>query len=76
MNVVLLLLLLFFIPLSLLLAWFAVSSCLGDDIRAQWSGRTHTTPVTYGRSYAHAMGGQAGWEQIEMQDMLEHREDD
>jgi hypothetical protein len=67
--------------LVLLLAWFAISSCLGDEIRAQWSGRaTRYVPTTFGLQYARMMGhggNQAGWEQIEMEDMLdksdEHR---
>jgi len=62
------------------LAWFAISSCLGDEIRAQISNRTeHMVPTTFGQQYARIMGNsnQAGWEQIEMEDMLdksdEHR---
>jgi hypothetical protein len=32
--------------LSLMLAWFALSSCLGDDVRAAWSGRRPATMPT------------------------------
>ncbi|TKA76279.1 hypothetical protein B0A55_01833 [Friedmanniomyces simplex] len=59
------------------LAFFALSSCLGDEIRAAWSGRSMTNmPTTYGLQYARIMGQsgqQAGWEQIEMEDMLDER---
>ena len=58
----------------LVLALFALSSCLGDDIRAAWSGtRSSTAPTTYGLQYARAMGqgGHAGYsEHIEMENML------
>ncbi|KAF2738978.1 hypothetical protein EJ04DRAFT_422462, partial [Polyplosphaeria fusca] len=65
MNVILLLTLLFFIPFLCFLVFLALSSCLGDRFRAR-----HTS---FGRSYARGLGsgaGQAGWEQIEMEDML------
>ncbi|KAK5683918.1 hypothetical protein LTS10_003781 [Elasticomyces elasticus] len=72
---VLLVLLLCF--LILVLVFFALSSCLGDEIRAAWSGRsTSVVPTTYGMQYARMMGqsGQhAGWEQIEMEDMFDER---
>lgn len=58
----------------LLLAWFALSSCLGDEIRAQFPGRSsRTIPTTFGQQYARMMGhgNPAGWEQIEMEDMLD-----
>ena len=66
----------------LLLAWFAISSCLGDEIRAQWSGRARSTiPTTFGLQYARLMGqsgDRSAWEQIEMEDLLdsdgEHRD--
>lgn len=61
----------------LVLAFFALSSCLGDEIRAAWSGRSrHELPTTYGLQYARVMGhggNQAGWEQMEMEDMLDKR---
>lgn len=69
--------------LVLLFAWLAVSSCLGDEIRAHLTGRSsRTVPTTFGQQYARLMGQgnqtQAGWEQIEMEDMLDksdqHRE--
>ena len=59
----------------LLLAVFALLSCLGDEIRAQFSGRAgRTIPTTFGLQYARMMqhrNDQAGWEQIEMEDMLD-----
>ncbi|KAJ9623289.1 hypothetical protein H2203_006229 [Taxawa tesnikishii (nom. ined.)] len=79
MNIILLLVVLFLIPLFLLLAWFAFSSCLGDDIRAHFAG-TNLNPrhATYGQHYARTMGsgaGQAGWEQIEMEDVVMNNKD-
>ncbi|KAK5160776.1 hypothetical protein LTS14_001789 [Recurvomyces mirabilis] len=59
------------------LAFFALSSCLGDEIRAAWSGSSTTAvPTTYGLQYARMMGqgsSHASWEQIEMEDMLDKR---
>lgn len=74
MNVLLLLSLLFFIPLVLLAVFLALSSCMGDSFRASVAG----IPVTFrgasfGRQYTRGFGsgaGSAGWEQIEMEDML------
>ncbi|KAK0942360.1 hypothetical protein LTR29_006124 [Friedmanniomyces endolithicus] len=61
----------------LVLAFFALSSCLGDEIRAAWSGRSISNmPTTYGLQYARIIGqsGQhAGREQFEMEDMLDER---
>lgn len=75
MNTFLILMILLLSFLVLLLAWFAISSCLGDEIRARWSGRsTSYMPTTFGLQYARMMahgGNQAGWEQIEMEDMLD-----
>jgi hypothetical protein len=65
-------LLLSFVVLTL--AWFALSSCLGDEIRAAWSGRRSATmpPTTYGLQYARYMGQSGAMsEDIEMQDMLD-----
>lgn len=63
----------------LLLAWFAISSCLGDEIRAHLSGRQQErTPTTFGLQYARMVGqsgNTAGWEQIELQDMLDTTDD-
>ncbi|KAF2721566.1 hypothetical protein K431DRAFT_68610 [Polychaeton citri CBS 116435] len=61
----------------LLLAWWALSSCLGDDIRAAISGRSGNRSSqmrTYGLDYARSLGHgnhQGGWEQIEMEDMMD-----
>ena len=60
--------------LLLVLALFALSSCLGDEIRAAWSGRERYVPTTFGQQYARSMGhggNQAGWEQIEMEDLMD-----
>ncbi|TKX21895.1 hypothetical protein C1H76_5787 [Elsinoe australis] len=78
MNVAVLLGLLFGLPFSLLLAWCALSSCLGDSVRARFGGVTVNPRYgNYGRSYARQMAsgaGQGGWEQIEMQDMMDERD--
>ncbi len=75
MNLFFLFLILISSFLILLLAWLAISSCLGDEIRAHLSrGSTRTIPTTFGQQYARLMGhggNQAGWEQIEMEDMLD-----
>jgi hypothetical protein len=77
MNSFLLLMIVLFSFAVLILAFFALSSCLGDELRAAWSGRsTSAMPTTYSLQYARMMSqshGHAGWEQIEMQDMLDHR---
>jgi len=60
--------------LILVLALFALSSCLGDEIRAVWSGREQYVPTTFGQQYARSMGhggNQGGWEQIEMEDLMD-----
>lgn len=60
--------------LLLVLALFALSSCLGDEIRAAWSGRERYVPTTFGQQYARSMGqggNQGGWEQIEMEDLMD-----
>ncbi|KAF2083504.1 hypothetical protein K490DRAFT_51496, partial [Saccharata proteae CBS 121410] len=48
---------------------------LGDNFRASISGFSiNPRHASYGRGYARALGsgaGQAGWEQIEMEDMLD-----
>ncbi len=74
MNVFLLLMVGLASFLVLVLALFALSSCLGDEIRAVWSGRQRLAPTTFGLQYARSMGhggNQAGWEQIEMEDLLD-----
>lgn len=60
--------------LVLVLVLFALSSCLGDELRAAWSGRGHDAPTTYGLQYARSVvngGSHAGWEQIEMAELLD-----
>lgn len=77
MNTFLLFIILLLSFSILILAFFALSSCLGDEIRAAWSGRrnSRTIPTTFGLQYARMMGQSsgdaAGWEQIEMQDIIE-----
>lgn len=77
MNFLLVFIILIACFVALVLAFFALSSCLGDELRATWSNRSRTSrPTTYGLQYARAMGhggNQAGWEQIEMEDMLDGR---
>ncbi|KAI8942668.1 hypothetical protein NX059_000718 [Plenodomus lindquistii] len=81
MHVLLLLSLLFFIPLLLFLAFLAASSCMGDGFRARVAGMTfNPRHASFGRNYTRGFGSgasSAGWEQIEMEDMLgEDSEDD
>jgi len=74
MNVFLLLMVGLATFLLLILAFFALSSCLGDEIRAAWNGRERYVPTTFGQQYARSMnhgGNQAGWEQIEMEDLMD-----
>jgi hypothetical protein len=61
----------------LLLLWFVLSSCLGDEIRAAWSSRgqrEHTLPTTYGLQYAQLFANSDPRhglsEQIEMDAMM------
>lgn len=73
-----LLLIALFTFLVLVLAFFALSSCLGDEFRALFSNasRTRQAPTTWGLQYARSMAsthGHAGWEQIEMADMVDRR---
>jgi hypothetical protein len=76
MNVLLLLSLLFFIPIGLLVVFLALSSCMGDSFRASLAGIPVTfnpRNATFGRQYTRGFGsgaGSAGWEQIEMEDMM------
>lgn len=69
----------FIILLSLILAFFALSSCLGDDFRTWLTGRDRNAPATtFGLQYARLMShgaSQGGWEQIEMEDMLNKTSD-
>lgn len=63
----------------LILAFFALSSCLGDEVRAAWSSgrqRRRTIPTTFGQQYARMMGSSGGWEQIEMEDLYAEGEDE
>ena len=79
MNTLLALIVFLLCFLVLLLAWLAISSCLGDEIRAQLSSRTsREIPTTFGLQYARMMGhggNQPGWEQIEMEDMFDEGEE-
>ncbi|KAF4555586.1 Hypothetical protein D9617_2g055480 [Elsinoe fawcettii] len=79
MNVFVLLGLLLGLPFILFIAWCALSSCLGDSFRARFGGVTINPRLgSYGRSYARQMttgAGQGGWEQIEMEDMMDEQQD-
>ncbi|TIA19306.1 hypothetical protein D6C81_04743 [Aureobasidium pullulans] len=74
MNILVLLFFVFFLPLVALLVWFALSSCLGDNVRARIGGTTiNPRHGAYGRTYARNLPsypGAAGSEAIEMEDML------
>jgi hypothetical protein len=61
----------------LMLLWFALSSCLGDEIRAAWSRgqrqQERALPTTYGLQYAQLFGSAERYglsEQIEMDTIL------
>lgn len=74
MHVLLLLSLLLFFPFLLFLGFLAASSCMGDGFRARVSGMTfNPRHASFGRNYTRGFGsgaGSAGWEQIEMEDMI------
>lgn len=76
MNAFPLIMLFLFCFLVLVLAFFALSSCLGDEIRAAWGGRRRpaSLPTTYGLQYArHMNSGGTNLEHIEMENMLDRR---
>ena len=75
MNWFLLIIILLSCFLVFLLAFFALSSCLGDEFRAVWSGRQSATPTTYGMQYARLMADAngSGPEGIEMADLSRGR---
>ncbi|KAF2396717.1 hypothetical protein EJ06DRAFT_559829 [Trichodelitschia bisporula] len=67
MNGVTIIVLFVVLPLLLLFIYLALSSCLGDSLRRRDSVR----PATFGTIYARSLAaGQGGWEQIEMQDVV------
>jgi hypothetical protein len=76
MNVLILLVLIFLVPFIFWLVFLAMSSCMGDSFRASIAGIPVTLNPrhsTFGRQYTRAFGsgaGSAGWEQIEMEDMM------
>ena|ERR1700761_186089 len=61
------------------LVYLALSSCLGDSLRRGRSGSTHFGQQTsFDRGYVMNLSsgaGQAGWEQIEMENMLNHEDE-
>lgn len=75
MNTFTIIMLLLFCFVVLVLAFFALSSCLGDDIRAVWNGRRNASmPTTYGLQYARSLNsGGTNLEHIEMENMLDRR---
>lgn len=74
MHVLLLLSLLLLVPFLFFLAFLAASSCMGDGFRARFAGMTfNPRQASFGRNYTRGFGSgasSAGWEQIEMEDML------
>lgn len=74
MNVLILLIFLFLVPFLFFLVFLALSSCLGDRFRARIANISfNPRHGSYGRSYTRGLGsgaGSAGWEQIEMEDMM------
>jgi len=60
-------------------AYLILSSCLGNTLRARLSNATtRVRDANYSRTYARsfgqaAVGGQGGWEQIEMLDVVDGR---
>ncbi|PGH05539.1 hypothetical protein GX51_02878 [Blastomyces parvus] len=78
MNVIWLLSLLLLGPFLLLLAFLALTSCLGDSFRARIAGFSiNPRDAIYDRSYLRTMtnSGSAMSEQIELEDMLRDRTD-
>ena len=58
---------LLFFPFLLFLIFLALSSCLGDSVRARIS------EISFSHNYGRGLGsgsGAGGWEQIEMEDVL------
>lgn len=83
MNTFLLLMLGLATFLALTLAWFAISSCLGDEIRALLSRRRRQyIPTTYSMQHYGRFGMPhgGGREGIEMENMIspgwDHEDDD
>ncbi|KAH9882076.1 hypothetical protein J1614_001248 [Plenodomus biglobosus] len=74
MHILLLLSLLLFVPFLFFLAFLAASSCMGDGFRTRFAGMTfNPRHASFGRNYTRGFGSgasSAGWEQIEMEDML------
>ncbi|KAJ5893609.1 hypothetical protein N7495_005300 [Penicillium taxi] len=73
MNFLLLLVLVFFAPLLLFIAWLAASSCLGNRFRTPLGGFSVRPGLdSYGQSYLCTMAnsGPAMSEQIELENML------
>lgn len=74
-TIILILLLIFLI---LTLTFFALSSCLGSELRSAWGRRNRLPPTTYGLQYAQFMG-QGGHgthsEHIELENMLTRRDE-
>lgn len=74
MNIFVIISSLFFISLLFFAAFLAASSCMGDGFRARIAGVTfNPRNASFGRNYRRGFGsgaGSAGWEQIEMEDML------
>jgi hypothetical protein len=74
MGIPIVVIIIFFFPFLLFIAYLALSSCLGNEFRASLSGDLANRPrMSFGRNYGQTLGsgaGQAGWEQIEMEDLI------
>ncbi|EEA28503.1 hypothetical protein TMatcc_003168 [Talaromyces marneffei ATCC 18224] len=71
MDIIWIVILLFVLPLLAMLAWFALSSCLGDGLRNRIRGARRSGRGSYGPEYLRTMTftGPAMSEQIELDDM-------
>ncbi|EWC47926.1 hypothetical protein DRE_02808 [Drechslerella stenobrocha 248] len=92
MGTLLVVSILFFIPLLLLIIWLAVSSCLGDSLRAPrgqtgWAAPRRQRQMERERqrdvaASQRALYGQmrdqhgGAWEVVEMQDMMRRESED
>ncbi|KAF2753036.1 hypothetical protein EJ05DRAFT_480751 [Pseudovirgaria hyperparasitica] len=68
------------LPITAFFAFLILSSCMGDRFRARVQARlsplsavSYPGQASFGRTYARSMmsgAAPAGWEQIEMEDMM------
>ncbi|KAJ9304993.1 hypothetical protein DTO217A2_5485 [Paecilomyces variotii] len=79
MNFWLFMVMIFFAPLVVFLVFLALSSCLGDSLRAHFAGFPIRPRIdSYDRNYLRTMtnSGPAMSEQIELEEMLREPEYD